>query len=117
LLDNLALTLGMATLAIFVPLLAARFLGNRLAARAGIVSAATLAGARVDAPAGFDLEPGTVGTARTPLRPAGKAEFSGRVVEATTRGEFLEAGRPVEVVRMHENRLIVRLHENKEASA
>jgi membrane-bound serine protease (ClpP class) len=110
LLDNLAMTLGMATLAIFVPLLAARFFGNRLAARAGLVSASTLAGARVEAPAGFDLEPGTVGTARTPLRPAGKAEFSGRVVEATTRGEFLEAGRKVEVVRLHENRLVVRLH-------
>lgn len=108
LLDNLALTLGMAVLAIFVPLLAARFFGNRLAARAGLVSASTLADARVEGPAGLDIAPGTVGTAHTPLRPAGKAEFSGRVVEATTRGEFVEAGKPVQVVRAQENRLIVR---------
>ncbi len=48
------------------------------------------------------------GTARTVLRPAGKVEIDGVVLDAVTQGDFVEAGRPVIVVRAESNRVVVR---------
>ena len=45
-----------------------------------------------------DLAPGETGTAVTPLRPAGTVDVSGRILDARTQGEYIDAGSPVRVV-------------------
>ena len=50
---------------------------------------------------------GRVGVAQTPLRPSGKAAFDGRRLDVVTRGEMVETGRPVKVVRVEGNRVFV----------
>ena len=50
---------------------------------------------------------GATGSAETPLRPAGKAMLAGRRVDVITRGEMIERGRPVRVVRIEGNRVFV----------
>ncbi len=50
---------------------------------------------------------GTRGTAVSMLRPAGRARIDGKVVDVVTRGEFIEAGRPVRVIRVDGNRHVV----------
>lgn len=106
LMDNLALTLGMAALALFIPLLAARYLLPRLAGRAAVALDATLRDARsADEP---PLRPGDRGETRTALRPAGKAAFGGEVYEVASSGAFIEAGVAVEIVRARGREVIVR---------
>lgn len=48
-----------------------------------------------------------VGTAETPLRPAGKATLRGRRIDVVTRGELIDAGRRVRVLRVEGNRVVV----------
>ncbi len=50
---------------------------------------------------------GQHGVATTPLRPAGKAQFGDLRVDVTTRGEMIDGGRPVTVVRVEGNRVFV----------
>ncbi len=50
---------------------------------------------------------GRVGVAETPLRPSGKAAFDGRRLDVVTRGELVQAGRRVKVVRVEGNRVFV----------
>lgn len=50
---------------------------------------------------------GARGTAESMLRPAGRARIHGRVVDVVTRGEFIESGRPVRVIRVDGNRHVV----------
>ncbi len=58
----------------------------------------------------FELE-GRVGTALTPLRPSGAADFDGTRVDVITAGEFIPAGTPVRVVRVRGSRVEVRAHD------
>ena len=44
------------------------------------------------------LSPGDLGTAITDMRPAGRAEFHGRIVDVQSAGSFIDRGRPVRVV-------------------
>jgi membrane-bound serine protease (ClpP class) len=53
---------------------------------------------------------GIVGTALTPLRPAGIAELDGRRVDVVSDGEFIDAGMAVEVVVEAGNRVVVTPH-------
>jgi membrane-bound serine protease (ClpP class) len=48
------------------------------------------------------------GTAFSTLRPSGKAQIEGRLVDVVTDGEFLDAGTPIEVVQVAGNRVVVR---------
>lgn len=56
---------------------------------------------------------GKTGTAATALRPAGMAEFDGVKLSVVSRGEFIEAGKPVTVECVEGNRIVV--HEAKKA--
>ncbi len=106
--DNLALTLGMAALALFIPLLAARYVLPRLPRGAALALDATLGGARnveADEPA---LRTGSRGVTRTDLRPTGKAAFGELVHEVTSAAGFVDRGVPVEIVRVHGNFVVVR---------
>jgi membrane-bound serine protease (ClpP class) len=46
------------------------------------------------------LSPGDMGTAITDMRPAGRAEFHGRIVDVQSAGSFIDRGRPVRVVNV-----------------
>ncbi len=48
------------------------------------------------------------GTAASPLRPAGIADLGGERIDVVSQGEYIEAGEPIEVVRVEGNRIVVR---------
>jgi membrane-bound serine protease (ClpP class) len=50
---------------------------------------------------------GKRGTAASTLRPAGIAHFNHERVDVVTEGEYIEAGAPIEVVRVEGNRIVV----------
>lgn len=51
---------------------------------------------------------GRHGVATTVLRPAGTADFEGVKLDVVTEGEFIEKGRPLEVIRVEGRRIVVR---------
>jgi membrane-bound serine protease (ClpP class) len=51
---------------------------------------------------------GKQGVAATTLRPAGIARIQGARVDVVTDGEYVDAGEPVEVIRVDGNRIVVR---------
>jgi membrane-bound serine protease (ClpP class) len=51
---------------------------------------------------------GKCGTAMSPLRPAGVAHLDDERVDVVSEGEFIEAGQPIEVIRVDGNRIVVR---------
>ena len=51
---------------------------------------------------------GKRGTAVSTLRPSGVADLGGQRVDVVSDGEFIEAGEPIEVVRVDGNRVVVR---------
>lgn len=61
--------------------------------------------AQVDA--GLAELAGQRGVALTPLRPAGFARIAGRKVDVVTRGEPIDADRPVVVIEVHGSRVVV----------
>jgi membrane-bound serine protease (ClpP class) len=60
------------------------------------------------APAGDRRWLGQRGTAASPLRPAGLAHLAGERVDVVSDGEFIDAGEPLEVIRVDGNRIVVR---------
>lgn len=52
---------------------------------------------------------GLQGVAESDLRPSGKAMLEGRLFDVITEGDYVEAGRAVEVLRIEGNRIIVRV--------
>jgi membrane-bound serine protease (ClpP class) len=113
LVDNLALTLGMAALAMFIPLLAIRYALPKLPRRAAVVLDTTLGDAHSAASDRLPLKAGDFGETRTGLRPSGKAVFDGIAYEASSRGEFIEPGTPVEIVRVHGRAVVVKARDGK----
>lgn len=53
---------------------------------------------------------GLTGIAITPLRPAGKAEFNGKVLDVATSGEFLPAGTTVIIEKVEGLRILAKAH-------
>jgi membrane-bound serine protease (ClpP class) len=51
---------------------------------------------------------GQRGTAASPLRPVGLADLAGERVDVVSDGEFIDAGAPLEVIRVDGNRIVVR---------
>ena len=50
---------------------------------------------------------GQAGVAYSSLRPAGKAQFKGRLVDVVSNGDFIDPGTPIEVVEVSGNRIVV----------
>jgi membrane-bound serine protease (ClpP class) len=109
LVDNFALTLGMAALALLIPLLAVRFVLPHLPRQASVVSTVTMADAHGASADLLPLHIGQAGMTPTGLRPSGKAFFDGVSYEVSSRGEFIEAGSAVEIVRIHGRAVVVQL--------
>lgn len=59
------------------------------------------------APAGKIGPVGKTGVVVTSLRPVGKAEIDGEVVEVQAGGDFIEQGKQIEVIEVHGSRMIV----------
>jgi len=57
-----------------------------------------------------DLSPllGAVGSAATPLRPAGKARFGDDFVDVIAEGTYVEAGARIQVIEIEGNRVVVK---------
>lgn len=84
-----------------------------LETRLGKRPAGTTGGPTADATAGVAAGPydhllGQSGIAASDLRPAGVAKVSGERVDVVTQGDFVPAGRPIEVYRVEGNRIVVR---------
>jgi membrane-bound serine protease (ClpP class) len=54
-----------------------------------------------------DLEVGQTGQVVSPLRPAGKARFGSAIVDVVADGAFIEKDRPVKVLEVHGNHVVV----------
>ncbi len=53
------------------------------------------------------LKPGTEGVAVSALRPAGAAEFDGKIFEVTTHGDYLAAGSRIRIVQVQGHTIVV----------
>jgi len=105
---NLLIVLATLIGSVVIFFLLARFIPstpwlNRLVLKTREESAAGYTVARGDAEALVGQE----GVALSPLRPAGRAEIAGRVVDVVAEGEFLEPGVRVKVVAVEGNRVAV----------
>jgi membrane-bound serine protease (ClpP class) len=74
---------------------------------------------RLTAGAGYASPPpeehalvGRTGRAWSVLRPAGIAEIDGQRLDVVSNGELIEAGEPIEVIRVDGNRIVVRRMNN-----
>jgi membrane-bound serine protease (ClpP class) len=75
-----------------------------------ILSETSLAGPSLpfEQPCGSPLpQIGETGTALSILRPAGKADFYGRLVDVVTDGEFIEPGTPIRIIHIAGERVVV----------
>ncbi|MGB8436062.1 MAG: NfeD family protein [Burkholderiales bacterium] len=78
--------------------------GRRLILERGL----TAAQGYVSTPEGDAALLGKTGRTSSALRPAGIAEFDGRRVDVVSEGELVEAGQPIEVIRVDGYRIVVR---------
>jgi membrane-bound serine protease (ClpP class) len=71
-----------------------------------LVHATTLSGQAPSAQTGPELV-GAAGRALTPLRPGGKIDVQGRVLDVVTEGDYVAQGEPVEILRIEGMRIVV----------
>jgi membrane-bound serine protease (ClpP class) len=100
----LSALLALAAFAVLMRFLPRLPMGHRLILDTAL---AALTGAAPEAE-GDQRWLGKRGTTTSPLRPAGVADFEGERVDVVSRGEYIEAGEPIEVVRIEGNRIVVR---------
>lgn len=85
-------------------------LGNRLVLAGAVPSGASLpttirgAGGGGTGPISYL---GLTGAATTDLRPSGKGEFGGRLLDVISEGEFIPRGEPVKVIQHEGSRIVV----------
>ncbi len=101
--------LGLATLlAIVTGAFLARWLPSTGFYQRMVLSAATPSGPGVSVPAtSSTLSREAAGVAITDLRPSGRAEFDGRMVDVVSQGDWIEAGRQVRVISVEGTRVMV----------
>ena len=112
--DSWLSALGQVSLSILVAILVALFLlryfqrlpfGKRLLLKTSLLAKEGYA----SSPEEDQRWLGKRGTAATDLHPSGIAHLNGDRVDVVSDGEFINAGQPVEVVRVDGNRIVVRL--------
>ena len=64
-------------------------------------------GFTISLPESVDTMAGRTGKVVTSLRPVGKAEFDGEILEVQTDGEFVDSGSAIRIVEVRGNRIIV----------
>jgi membrane-bound serine protease (ClpP class) len=105
-----AVNLGIALiLSVIVIALLARFFPSLPLFRRLVLASTESAGPALEVKptSGLAVHPGMTGVARSILRPAGKAEIDGMLVDVVTEGEFLEAGASVRVLAVEGSRVVV----------
>ncbi|MCX6969517.1 MAG: hypothetical protein NTV93_05090 [Verrucomicrobia bacterium] len=106
----LNLSLAIIASAFSIALLA-RFLPDLPVFRRLFLSAQSSAGPSIPAAAATGHSPaisvGDTGTARTILRPSGKAAFGDALVDVMTQGQFIEAGAPVRILSISGDAVVV----------
>lgn len=100
----LSALLALVGFAVFMRFLPRLPLGHRLVLETALGALTSAA----PEPEGDQRWLGKRGTTASPLRPAGVADFEGERVDVVSRGEYIEAGEPIEVVRIEGNRIVVR---------
>lgn len=95
-----SLAMGMVGFLIVLRFLPKVPMANRLVLETAIAGGAPVA-------AGTESLAGKKGHASTPLRPGGKAELEGQIVDVVAEGEFVAQGEPVEVLRVEGMRVVV----------
>lgn len=105
---NVAYVLGMALLALAVPLFLFKYLIPALPKGYSIVSETSLAEAKATSRESETLRSGMQGRSRTALRPFGKALFAGGTFEVKAQSGFIEEGRTLEVISVTGNTATVR---------
>ena len=112
--DSWLSALGQVSLSIIVAILVALFLlryfqrlpfGKRLLLKTSLLSKEGYA----SSPEEDQRWLGKRGTAATDLHPSGIAHLNGNRLDVVSDGEFINAGQPVEVVRVDGNRIVVRV--------
>jgi len=53
------------------------------------------------------LQTGEEGITMSALRPSGKAEFGGKIVEVTTQGTYLESGTRIKIIKLSPYQILV----------
>jgi membrane-bound serine protease (ClpP class) len=108
LVGNLLRVLGAALAAFLFAGFTLRYILPRLSRKIhGPYLEATLAEARINQLVETSVSEGRTGTAITLLRPSGKAMIDDRRYDVVTRGEFLEKGTPIRVVKAKGARIVV----------
>ncbi len=106
----LNLSLAIIASAFSIALLA-RFLPDLPVFRRLFLSAQSSAGPSIPTAAVTEKSPalsvGDTGTARTILRPSGKADFGDALVDVMTQGQFIEAGAPVRILSISGDAVVV----------
>jgi membrane-bound serine protease (ClpP class) len=96
-------------LAIGLSLVLLRFLNKVPAARRLVLDDRLSAGAGYASPPPEEAALlGRTGRAHSVLRPAGIAEIDGERLDVVSNGEMIDAGEPIEVIRVDGNRIVVR---------
>ena len=112
--DSWLSAMGQVSLSILVAILVALFLlryfqrlpfGKRLLLKTSLLSKDGYA----SSPEGDQQWLGKRGTAATDLHPSGIAHLNGDRLDVVSDGDFINAGQPVEVVRVDGNRIVVRV--------
>jgi membrane-bound serine protease (ClpP class) len=112
--DTILAALGRVSLSILIAILASLVLlrffprlpfGQRLLLKTSLLSKEGYA----SGPEEDQRWLGKRGLAATDLRPAGIAHLNGTRVDVVSEGDFIDAGQPVEVVRVDGNRIVVRV--------
>jgi membrane-bound serine protease (ClpP class) len=109
LLRNLGVVLGSFMGALLISLFLVRFVLPRLSRLVkGPYLSTTLAASHADSDEILGVSPEAVGVALTPLRPSGKIKIGRKKIDAIAQGEFIASGTPVRVVRVEQNRVIIK---------
>lgn len=102
----LSVTVAVVLLVLLVFLAGVKLSQNPYAKR--LVLESTLGGQALSKPTVALLQKGTIGKVISPLRPGGKIEVEGRIVDAISKGGYIATGEEVEVLQPSINSYIVR---------
>jgi len=107
---SVLLVLASLTASIIGMVILSRFIPSTPIFRRLALAAPQVKSAQADASPQKDvgLQVGEVGTALTVLRPAGKASFGTQLVDVTAESVFIEVGKPIEVLEVRGNRIVVK---------
>lgn len=105
---NIIQVLGICMFSVLLSFLTFRFVLPKIPVPGGgAFLDTTLKESHADSSETVHVRPGDPGMALSELRPSGKAEFHGLRLDVITEGEFIPKGRPVKIIRLTKNKIVV----------